>query len=79
MPFLNSHEVGKLYERRGQAQPVTAVTGLWSLLLGWFFFVGAIVWFVKTNGALNDYWRVAGRQLSRSARVGAVVARDDVL
>jgi hypothetical protein len=60
MPFLNSHEVGKLYERRGQAQPVSAVTGLWFLLLGWFFFVGAIVWFVKTNRALNDYWESQG-------------------
>jgi hypothetical protein len=60
MPFLTSHEVGGLYERRRQAPPVTALTGLWALLLGWFFFVGLIVWFVKTNGALNDYWRSVG-------------------
>ena len=60
MPFLSSNEVGDLYERRGQARPVSAVTGLWALLLGWFFFVGLIVWFVKTNGALNDYWRSLG-------------------
>jgi hypothetical protein len=57
MPFVTSNEVGNLYERRGQAKPVSAATGLWMLLLGWFFFVGAIVWFVKTNGALNAYWR----------------------
>jgi hypothetical protein len=60
MPFLSSNEVGGLYERRGQARPVSAVTGLWALLLGWFFFVGLIVWFVKTNGALNEYWRSIG-------------------
>ena len=60
MPFLNSNEVGHLYERRGQKPPVTALTGLWALLLGWFFFLGLIVWFVKTNGALNDYWRSLG-------------------
>ena len=60
MPFLNSHEVGHLYERNGQRPPVTALTGLWALLLGWFFFVGVIVWFVKTNGALNAYWRSLG-------------------
>jgi uncharacterized protein DUF4234 len=60
MPFLTSNEVGTLYERRGQAKPVSAVTGLWALLLGWFFFVGLIVWFVKTNGALNAYWRSLG-------------------
>jgi hypothetical protein len=62
MPFLTSHEVGGLYERRGQARPVSAATGLWALLLGWFFFVGLIVWFVRTNGALNDYWRSLGAQ-----------------
>ncbi len=60
MPFLTSNDVGVLYERRGQARPVSAVTGLWALLLGWFFFVGLIVWFVKTNGALNAYWRSLG-------------------
>ena len=46
MPFISSNEVGNLYARRGQAKPVSAVTGLWFLLLGWFFLVGAIVWFV---------------------------------
>jgi hypothetical protein len=60
MPFLSSNEVGRFYERRGQKPPVTALTGLWALLLGWFLFVGIIVWFVKTNGALNDYWRSLG-------------------
>ncbi|RYB92799.1 DUF4234 domain-containing protein [Nocardioides glacieisoli] len=59
-PFLSSSEVGKLYERRGMRGPVSGVTGLWMLLLGWFFLVGAIVWFVKTNGALNAYWRSQG-------------------
>jgi hypothetical protein len=62
MPFLTPNEVGNLYERRGQARPVSAVTGLWALLLGWFFFVGLVVWFVKTNSALNDYWRSVGAQ-----------------
>jgi hypothetical protein len=60
MPFLSSNEVGHLYERRGHKAPVSALTGLWALLLGWFFFVGIIVWFVKTNGALNAYWRSLG-------------------
>jgi hypothetical protein len=60
MPFLSSNEIGHLYERRGQRPPVSAVTGLWFLLLGWFFFVGAIVWFVRTNAALNQYWRSLG-------------------
>jgi hypothetical protein len=58
MPFLNSSEVGQLYERKGQAKPVSGVTGCWILLP----FVGAIVWFVKTNGALNRYWESQGAQ-----------------
>ena len=60
MPFVTASEVGGLYERRGQRAPVSGATGLWVLLLGWFFFVGAIVWFVKVNGALNAYWRSVG-------------------
>lgn len=62
MPFLSSNEVGKLYERRGVKPPVTAATGLWFLLLGWLLLVGAIVWFVKTNNALNEYWKSVGAQ-----------------
>ena len=62
MPFLTSHEVGELYARRGQQRPVSAMTGLWYLLLGWFFLVGAIVWFVRTNKALNEYWISQGAQ-----------------
>ncbi|WP_198346437.1 MULTISPECIES: DUF4234 domain-containing protein [Nocardioides] len=62
MPFFSSSEVGQLYERKGRPKPVSGTTGLWYLLLGWFFFVGAIVWFVKTNGALNEYWRSQGAQ-----------------
>jgi hypothetical protein len=56
MPFLTSSEVGGLYERRGQEKPVSGITGLWILLP----LVGGIIWFVKTNGALNDYWASLG-------------------
>ena len=58
LPFITPNEVGGLYERRGQAKPVSAVTGLWILLP----LIGPIIWFVKTNGALNDYWRSLGAQ-----------------
>ena len=56
MPFLTAGEVGGLYTRRGQPAPVSAITGLWLLLP----IAGPIVWFVKTNGALNRYWAEMG-------------------
>jgi hypothetical protein len=35
---------------------VSGVTGLWLFLP----LVGGLVWFIKTNGALNAYWRQHG-------------------
>lgn len=58
-PFISSNEVGGLYARAGKPQPVTAMTGLW-YVPGFLILVGPIVWFVKTNGALNDYWKSVG-------------------
>ena len=55
-PFLLSHEVGGLYERRGVRKPVSALTGLW-FFPGIFLLVGPLIWFVLTNTALNRYWR----------------------
>lgn len=60
-PFISSAEVGALYERTGREQPVSAITGLW-VFPGAFLIVLPIVWFVQTNGALNDYWRSLGAQ-----------------
>jgi hypothetical protein len=58
-PYLLSHEVGQLYERRGQEKPVSAITGLW-FFPGIFILVGPFIWFVQTNRALNDYWASLG-------------------
>lgn len=58
-PFLLSSEVGGLYERSGRGRPVSGLTGLW-VVPGFLLLVGPIVWFVKTNGALNAYWRSLG-------------------
>ena len=58
-PYLLSHEVGGLYERRGRPRPVSALTGLW-FFPGMFLLVGPLIWFVQTNHALNDYWRSLG-------------------
>ena len=58
-PFITSNEVGQMYERAGRKAPVTAMTGLW-VIPGFLILVGPIVWFVKTNNALNAYWRSQG-------------------
>lgn len=58
-PYLLSHEVGGLYERRGLRKPVSALTGLW-FFPGIFLLVGPLIWFVLTNNALNRYWRSEG-------------------
>ncbi|GAB2640648.1 hypothetical protein GCM10027270_31590 [Nocardioides ginkgobilobae] len=44
-----------------QKEPVSGATGLW-YFPGMFILVGPIIWFVKTNGALNDYWKSLGAQ-----------------
>lgn len=59
MPYITSAEVGDMYERRGHHRPVSGLTGLW-VFPGIFILVGPIIWFVKTNGALNDYWSSLG-------------------
>ncbi len=57
--FFTSDEAGKLYAARGQQPPVTALTGLW-YFPGIIVLFLPIVWFVKTNGALNEYWKSLG-------------------
>ncbi len=61
MPYITSAEVGAMYERTGRARPVSAATGLW-YVPGILILVGPIIWFVKTNGAINRYWESLGAQ-----------------
>jgi hypothetical protein len=56
MWFVSPSEVGKLYSREGQHQPVSGVTGFWMLLP----LVGWIIWIVKVQGALNRFWTSKG-------------------
>jgi Domain of unknown function (DUF4234) len=57
--FVLPNEIGNLYARQGRSRPVSATTGLW-MVLGAFILIGPLVWLVKTNGALNAYWRSVG-------------------
>jgi hypothetical protein len=54
--FLIPSEVGKMYQQDGRTAPFTGWTGLWLLLP----IVGAFVWFIKIQGALNRYWESKG-------------------
>jgi hypothetical protein len=62
-PYISSNEVGDLYAAQGREKPVSAATGLW-YFPGMLILVGPIIWFVKTNGALNDYWKSMGAPAS---------------
>lgn len=54
--FLLPSTVGQMVSATGQPSRVRGTTGFWILLP----LVGAIVWFVKVQGQLNDYWRSQG-------------------
>jgi len=56
MWFVSPSEVGKLYSREGQDEPVSGVTGFWMLIP----FVGWIIWVIKVQGALNRFWTSKG-------------------
>jgi hypothetical protein len=50
--FLVPSEIGKMIKQDGRPAPFTGWTGLWLLLP----IIGAFVWFIKIQGALNRYW-----------------------
>ena len=54
--FIIPSEIGQIQLRAGVPQTVKGTTGLWILLP----IIGSIVWFVKVQGALNDYWTSQG-------------------
>jgi hypothetical protein len=58
MVFLMPAEIGNLQARYGQQKTISGVTGLWVLLP----IAGSIVWFVKVNGAINEFWKSQGVQ-----------------
>jgi uncharacterized BrkB/YihY/UPF0761 family membrane protein len=57
--FVIPSEIGTMYRKDGRESPVTGWTGLWLFPFG-FLIVTAIVWFVKVQGALNEYWEAKG-------------------
>jgi hypothetical protein len=55
--FIVPNEVQKMLQMSGRESRVSAITGLWILLP----LAGPIVWFVKVQGQLNDYWESLGQ------------------
>jgi hypothetical protein len=56
MFFLTPNEIGNMQEATGRPRTLSALWGLWFLLP----LIGPIVWFVKVNGTLNEYWESLG-------------------
>ena len=54
--FTIPNEVKNAYERDGQQSPVSAIWGLWFLLP----IIGHIIWYVKVQHALNEFWSAKG-------------------
>lgn len=50
--FLLPNEIQTMYVRDGRESPVSPLLGLWFLLP----LIGGIIWYVKVQGALNDFW-----------------------
>jgi hypothetical protein len=59
IPFLLANEVDtKLYMRDGKESPVHTITGLWALIP----LVGGLIWYIKVQRALNEFWVSKGAQ-----------------
>jgi hypothetical protein len=50
--FLVPSEIKGLYERDGRTTDLTPLWGLWFLLP----LIGPVIWFIKVQGTLNEYW-----------------------
>jgi uncharacterized membrane protein YhaH (DUF805 family) len=54
--FTIPNEIDAMYKRAGRDSPVSAIWGLWFLLP----IIGNIVWYVKVQRSLNDFWSSVG-------------------
>ena len=54
--FLMASEVEQLYRSEGKEPPITTIWGLWFLLP----IIGNLIWYLRIQGALNDYWASKG-------------------
>ena len=52
------NEIKNSYERDGRQSPVSAIWGLWFLLP----LIGNIIWYLKVQRVLNEFWLSKGAQ-----------------
>jgi Domain of unknown function (DUF4234) len=58
--FLMASEVEQMYRSEGKEPPITTIWGLWFLLP----LIGNLIWYVRIQSALNDYWTSHGSNVS---------------
>ena len=56
--FTIPMEIEKMYQRDGRESPVSPLLGLWILLP----LIGNIIWYLKVQEALNNFWLSKGAQ-----------------
>jgi len=56
--FTIPSEIQKMYQRDGRESPVSPIWGLWFLLP----IIGNIIWYLKVQKSLNEYWLSKGAQ-----------------
>ena len=54
--FVMANEVEKMYVEERRTPPITTLWGLWFLLP----LIGNIIWYVRIQRALNEFWQARG-------------------
>jgi hypothetical protein len=58
--FLMANEVEQMYVEAGEQPRITTLWGLWFLLP----LIGQIVWYVRIQHAINEFWQDRGATMS---------------
>jgi len=54
--FLMADEVEQMYREAGEEPKITTLWGLWFLLP----LIGNIIWYVRIQNAINEFWQARG-------------------
>ena len=61
--FMLANEVETMYRDRDEEPPITTLWGLWFLLP----LIGNIIWYVRIQNSINDFWVARGANEPTSA------------